>query len=268
MNNDVEWNEIKTFDDWGNVDATCCHMKSFKRRTIVIESQWKEGRCEVSTVSVSLFIHGFTPDVVVRLSDWNKIITVCLKRWINYLCRCRNVCQHYVSCVSARSTLSFPLHHLLSAPLSPVYSPVNVSMVVSVQSTTTVPSGMFILLHQNPCYLWLHQRVTYWVHWSHWASVDLFPVRIGIWSPSDTFPLLTNVHSFTAGDAQRYRDGCQKNKQIWVPSFTFTSCFLSLFSSQHLTCTKWSICLTNYTKFCSNYPAFVDYHHSCQATSW
>lgn len=39
-------------------------------------------------------------------------------------------------------------------PFLPVYPPVNVSTVASVQTATTLPSGMFILLQQNACDLW------------------------------------------------------------------------------------------------------------------
>lgn len=78
---------------------------------------------------------------------------------------------------------------------------------------------------------------------SSWATVHTLPVRIAVCSHNDTFLLLTNVHSFTADDVQRFDDGCPKSKQIWGHSFTFTSCFLFQFSSnsKHLTYNKPSI---------------------------
>lgn len=101
-------------------------------------------------------------------------------------------------------------------PFLPVYLPVNVSTVASVQTATTLPSGMFILLQQNARDLWWHRHT--------------FPVRIGVCSHSDTFLLLTNVHSFTADDVQRFDDGCQKSKQTRVQSFTSTLFSLSTYA--------------------------------------
>lgn len=69
------------------------------------------------------------------------------------------------------------------------------------------------------------------------STVDTLPVRAGVCSHSDGFLPVTNVHSFTADDVQRFDDGCQKNKQTRLQSFIFTSCFLCQIS-QLLTSNK------------------------------
>lgn len=137
-------------------DASWCCMKSFKRRTIGPESEWKRGKCEIS------YVVWFTPEVVFEL--WLKQIIIVFGK-IHYLCRCSNFSWHESGFVSFTHTNNVStgcrllvFHDIIFYQC--VYPPVNFSTVASVHIATTVPSGMFILLHQYPCDLLWHQHVT------------------------------------------------------------------------------------------------------------
>lgn len=141
--------QAKTLDDWGHADKRVV----MPHGTTAIESQRKTGQTGGFTR-----VHGFTHAAVVSASEWchhtvsEEIIWWSVSMHQHY---CGLVCQHHTRS-AGWSLLVFHDIICYQPQFLPVYPAVNVSTAASVQSATTVPSAMFILLQQNPRDLWGH----------------------------------------------------------------------------------------------------------------